>query len=62
LFKVSKDEDIKDKIIEKYLEDYKSYENKFFTMIKSQIFTKSEQEEIEKKLEQTPLKIFQKTY
>lgn len=59
---ISKDEEIKEKIIESYLSDFTEYDNNFFKLLKSQIFSKEELENIEKRLEKMPLKIFQNTY
>jgi hypothetical protein len=59
---VKKDKELKNKLIDDYLNNFQDYENKFFKIIKSNIFSQYELKDIYEKLSKTPLKIFQNTY
>jgi translation elongation factor EF-Ts len=62
LLEIKNDENIKEKIVNTYLDDFIDYDNNFYKLLSSQIFSREELKNIEERLEKTPLKIFQNTY
>lgn len=56
------DDELKNKIFEKYTKDYRYYENKISVFLKKYIFSKKELVKISVEISKNPYKFFEKTY
>lgn len=62
LNKFKKDSTLKENLISSYINDYKNYDNELFKFFEKYIFNENELKDIDKRLQNTPLKIFENTY